>query len=1334
MIPLSLEECLLEFMTLFDQNRRPNPFWRLAIKGRSNTVSLVDRHLIDQTPVNRIIRTTVNTCDWSPENAPRPMRSPPRPPKVALRPPPLRALKVPPPPGEFHHLLPPADLLHYFGTKNKHEVPEYTITSPKHVTGSRHRRDVNSKKDRLEYHVTAFGKTYELILDHNNDLIAPGCVAEKFFNGTKQIIPCLVANPGTDKSDSDCFYTGYSRSHNQSTVAISTCAGLHGIISIPEDDHDLVIKPVKEHHSSRARRSAGDNPHVVFKRSAQSKACEGVADIEDAILRGAQQKSAGGISVHSAKKRSADELFMELLLVADKTLYHAHGADLHNFLLAITNVAAARFMDPSLGQTLHLSVVKIKILQDDQPDLEIVEEARYGLKSFCEWQERDNPALDSDPLHYDVAVLFTRVDLQHGASGHSTVGLANAGGVCNAGSRCAYVEDTGIDTGLTLAHEIGHTLGLSHDGSQNTCSDSKNVMASAGATGPDSFKWSSCSQASFLNFLRSGRASCLNDVPTHHEELPKDLPGVVYDADDQCRLWIGTKYYNHSDPCGQLWCVDPVNADGIIKSGSAMMDGSMCGQRKYCINAECVDIGANGPQPVDGGWSAWPTHWSECSRTCGGGIRTKVRTCDNPKPRFGGKECEGESIKTNLCNVKACNTSEAKFKELQCQATKDQTVDGHVYDWLPWDQAGAQQCYLLCQTNPGDRIFRRTLEGSKNYKDGTSCVGDQHHDFYRCVKGTCQAHSCDGHSDSMYKFDKCGVCGGSNDTCVVKKGTKTQGEPQKWSTIIQLPRGTTGVQLRNKNRMAKMTLSVNGKPIINEDPSMPSPSQTYSNDGVTFNYRKGETGEDEVIDVVGALGEDVEAQVFTFFADQRFQPDVSYEYNVPVSDVRTYEWRTTNTDCNVQCGGGNYLVEILCHRISDNEAVEDKFCNIFHKPDSLGAPCNPQPCEPEWQASDWGACSKNCGSGSQTRQVNCVQKANGGFTVVAENQCPGDKKPADNRVCNVLACDAHWETSSWSSCSMTCGRGVQSRQVKCVSGQSDVSETNCKETKPETTQACVVTVCDTNIAASDCKDLSSDCGGYGLTLCSEYGDWAKTNCKLTCSFCSASTSVVASVCEDKSKDCTSYGTSVCTGEFADWASENCAKFCGKCISAVESTTSSASTCVDKSTDCAGYGQTVCTGEYAQWASENCAALCGLCSSKEAQTPDASCVDVSPDCSGYGASICQGEYADWAKSNCAKHCGLCTSSAASQPTAQSCTDVSSDCAAYGASICGGDYADWAKANCANYCHLCNTVSDASAAASTCADKIADCVDYGQNVCTNEYAAWAKENCQKMCGFC
>lgn len=1213
-------------------------------------------------------------------------------PEVHGRPP----RKIPPPPAKFHHSLTTADLFEYFGTKDRHAVPDYVITAPRHVSGSRHPRSADSKKDTLEYHVTAFGETYQLTLVHNDKLVAPGCIIEHKTNGTGHIAPCFKTD---QKVDNDCFYFGLSKNHNQSAVAMSTCSGLQGIISAPQSDHDLIIKPIKSQHITRAKRHAdGNSPHLVFKRQSNNRLCQGAVDAAKYV------SSNSGASVHALKKRSADELYMELYLVADKTLYAYHGNDLTNFLLTITNVAAARMVDPSFGLKLHLAVVRIKILEDDEPGLEIVQDVMYGLKSFCSWQEKDNPALDTDPLHYDAATLFTRLDLVNGGNDNSAVGLANKGGICTAESRCTYIEDTGVDTGITLAHELGHVLGLSHDGDQNDCQNYKNLMSTGGATGPESFKWSECSKRDMLTIIESGRADCLRDTPTHQEELPKDLPGVIYDADDQCKLWVGTKYSNHSeDPCSQLWCQDPNNQNGILKAGLPMMDGSECGHRKYCINAECVDIGADGPQPVDGGWSAWPEEWSECSRTCGGGVRTKVRKCDSPKPRFGGKECEGEKVKTNLCNVKPCNKSEETFKAEQCQATRNQPIDGQVFDWLPWDTTGAQECYLLCKSQPGDKIYRRTLDNSKNYKDGTTCVGDKVYDFYRCVHGTCQALSCDGHSDSNYKFDKCGVCGGDGSGCssMTKMGTHTQAQARTWTSIIKLPKGASGIKFRNKNRYAKMTISVGGKPIFNENPSMPAPSATYTAEGVSLAYQKGAANEEESISISGPLPVDAEAQVFTPFADARFQPNITFEFSLPSAGEKTHEWRSTNLKCDVECGGGNYMTDVKCHKISDGSIDEDRFCNIYEKPDLIGEPCNTQPCGAFWQEGNWGECTGECESGTQSRQVTCVQKNLGKLTEVSADQCPVGQKPEEIRNCASAPCSAKWETSEWSQCSLECGRGLQTRDVKCISGANEMPAEKCKEEKPTSVQSCVQKVCDTSIVGDECADASEDCEGYGINLCTEYGDWAKDNCKLTCSFCSktavAQTNPGAqgeSTCQDITADCPAYGSGICQGEYASWAEENCAQFCGKCSTQATTTKPNiAASCSDISGDCAAYGQTICVGEYADWAKDNCAKLCGHCENSAAvvETTVSTCADANADCSSYGESVCQGEYADWAKSNCAKMCGHCGAEPAAVATVQevACVDSSADCEGYGLAICQGDYADWAKSNCAKMCGACGS---------------------------------------------
>jgi hypothetical protein len=58
---------------------------------------------------------------------------------------------------------------------------------------------------------------------------------------------------------------------------------------------------------------------------------------------------------------------------------------------------------------------------------------------------------------------------------------------------------------------------------------------------------------------------------------------------------------------------------------------------------------------VDGGYSKW-SDWTTCSKTCGGGVKGRERTCTNPKPDGKGKDCSkvGPGEQTANCAENAC--------------------------------------------------------------------------------------------------------------------------------------------------------------------------------------------------------------------------------------------------------------------------------------------------------------------------------------------------------------------------------------------------------------------------------------------------------------------------------------------------------------------------------------------------------------------------------------------------------------------------------------------------------------------------------------------------------
>ena len=56
---------------------------------------------------------------------------------------------------------------------------------------------------------------------------------------------------------------------------------------------------------------------------------------------------------------------------------------------------------------------------------------------------------------------------------------------------------------------------------------------------------------------------------------------------------------------------------------------------------------------VNGGFTEW-SEYSKCSGTCGGGSKSRTRSCTNPAPAHGGKECEGETEETMKCGTDPC--------------------------------------------------------------------------------------------------------------------------------------------------------------------------------------------------------------------------------------------------------------------------------------------------------------------------------------------------------------------------------------------------------------------------------------------------------------------------------------------------------------------------------------------------------------------------------------------------------------------------------------------------------------------------------------------------------
>ncbi|XP_015181428.1 PREDICTED: ADAMTS-like protein 4 isoform X2 [Polistes dominula] len=149
----------------------------------------------------------------------------------------------------------------------------------------------------------------------------------------------------------------------------------------------------------------------------------------------------------------------------------------------------------------------------------------------------------------------------------------------------------------------------------------------------------------------------------------------------------------------------------------------------------------------------------------------------------------------------------------------------------------------------------------------------------------------------------------------------------------------------------------------------------------------------------------------------------------------TSQWLYTewSEQCSAECGIGMQSRRVFCEKYSDEE------CDRTNRPESSRSCSSNITCSGQWFVGPWSECSSNCDFGEKTREAVCVTTIRGALRVVLDMNCPANK-PETRKSCRGPPCSYAWFTSDWSECSRSCGKGIQRREVKCLSPENTSNE------------------------------------------------------------------------------------------------------------------------------------------------------------------------------------------------------------------------------------------------------------------------------------------------------
>ncbi|KAM3606082.1 uncharacterized protein V6R79_010560 [Siganus canaliculatus] len=415
--------------------------------------------------------------------------------------------------------------------------------------------------DVLRYSLTIAEKNYTLHLEKNKDLVGKSFSVTHYSEQGTQV----TSSPDLEH----CYYHGHIVGVEDSSASVGLCSGLKGFVRLQDQMYlvEPLVDPDAGQQDTQNSEADGDKGlHAVYnyrhlrrKRSSCSHGNTTTFYDHGARPSGLFQlgslKSRAQIRDHAKNPRT-----VELVVVVDNTEYRNFGSKkkVEARVLEVANHVDKLYRP--LGVRVMLVGLDIWSYKDQ---IEVSTNPELTLGRFLEWRQR---SLLPRTKH-DNAQFITGVDFDG-----STVGLANTNAMCTSNSG-AVNEDhntNSIGVASTIAHEMGHNLGLSHDTENCVCGSltSKRgciMSESVGVVYPELF--SSCSQQQLSRFLSEVNPACLLDSPSTDRVYGGPVCGNAFlEPGEECDC--GTAEECKNPCCNATTC--------RLNAGAACAEGECC--------------------------------------------------------------------------------------------------------------------------------------------------------------------------------------------------------------------------------------------------------------------------------------------------------------------------------------------------------------------------------------------------------------------------------------------------------------------------------------------------------------------------------------------------------------------------------------------------------------------------------------------------------------------------------------------------------------------------------------------------------------------------------------